>query len=218
MSDFFSEPKIDSHCHILDPERFPYAPDVAYRPQGQEIGSQSTLEQLMACYGVRHALLVGPNSGYNLDNRCMLHAIASSTGRFKGIAVVPNTIDTEALQSLQAQGVVGVAFNVALNGLDYYAAHLARLLPRLQACGLWAQFQVEADQLVDLLPYLQATDVRLLFDHCGRPVAPRGLEQPGFQALLSLGRSGRAVVKLSGEAKFSGQHFPFEAPALTGTL
>ncbi|NVO08166.1 MAG: amidohydrolase family protein [Rhodoferax sp.] len=209
MADIFSEPKVDTHCHILDPLRFPYAADVAYRPQGQEIGDQQALESVMASHGVRHALLVGPNSGYNLDNRCMLHAIATGGGRFKGIAVVPSGVDNDTLMALQSQGVVGVAMNIALNGLDYYAAGLPALLRQLETLGLWAQFQVEADQLVELLPHLENTACRLLFDHCGRPVAARGTAQRGFQALLALGREGRAVVKLSGEVKFSGQRFPF---------
>ena len=72
----FDEPKIDSHCHILDPLRFPYAPDVAYRPAGQETGPVEQYEQVMDAYGIRHALFVGPNSGYGLDNRCLLDALA----------------------------------------------------------------------------------------------------------------------------------------------
>jgi predicted TIM-barrel fold metal-dependent hydrolase len=139
----------------------------------------------------------------------MLHAIATGTGRFKGIAVVPTQVDSDTLVDLKSQGVVGVAMNLALNGLDYYATGLPDLLHKLEALDLFAQFQVEVDQLVDLLPYLKNTGVRLLFDHCGRPVAAKGIEQPGFQALLALGREGRAVVKLSGEVKFSDQRFPF---------
>lgn len=208
--DFFSEPKIDGHCHILDPVQFPYAADVLYRPQGQEIGSQRSLESVMACYGVQHALLVGPNSGYNVDNRCMLHAIATGQGRFKGIAVVPNDISIEALADLKRQGIVGVAFNIALNGMAYYATHMKDLLHKLQALDLWANIQVESDQLLELMPCLEGTQVRLVFDHCGRPVATSGIAQAGFAALLALGREGRAAVKLSGEAKFSAQGFPFE--------
>ena len=206
---FFDEPKIDTHCHILDPQRFPYAADVRYQPQGQEIGDQNSLEQVMACYGVRHALLVGPNSGYNLDNRCMLAAIASGGGRFKGVAVVANDIAEEDLARLKNQGVVGVAFNVALNGLDYYRQYLPDLLGKLSRLDLWAQFQAEGDQWVALLPQLEASEAKLLIDHCGRPLAANGVAQPGFQALLALGRSGRGVVKLSGEVKFSTQGMPF---------
>jgi predicted TIM-barrel fold metal-dependent hydrolase len=124
--------------------------------------------------------------------------------------VVPTDVDTTTLLDLKSRGVVGVAMNLALNGLDYYATGLPALLHKLEALDLFAQFQVEADQLVDLLPYLKHTSVRLLFDHCGRPVAAKGVAQPGFQALLALGREGRAVVKLSGEVKFSDQRFPFQ--------
>jgi predicted TIM-barrel fold metal-dependent hydrolase len=203
-----AEPKIDTHCHLLDPARFPYAADVAYRPQGQEMGDQASFEQVMDFHGVRHALLVGPNSGYNLDNRCLLHALSTGNGRFKGVVVLPNDASQERLLELRSQGVVGVAFNVALRGVDFYR-DIGPLLSRLGELGMWAQFQVEGDQLLEMLPLIEACDTRLLFDHYGRPVASAGTEQAGFQALLALGREGRAVVKLSGEAKFAEAGFPF---------
>lgn len=205
----FDEPKVDTHCHLFDPRRFPYAADVSYRPQGQEIGDQASFERLMDCFGVRHALLVGPNSGYNFDNRYLLHAIATGEGRFKGIAVVPGDTGGDELAQLKENGIVGVAFNVALNGLDYYLPTLLPLLGKLEQLGMWAQLQVSGDQLLELLPVLERSHTRLLIDHCGRPELSRGLAQPGFQALLTLGRERRAVVKLSGEVKFSNERFPF---------
>lgn len=36
------------------------------------------------------------------------------------------------------------------------------------------------------------------------------MQQPGFQALLRLARSGRVYVKLSGYSKFSERPYPFE--------
>ena len=205
----FDEPKIDTHCHLLDPEAFPYPDDVAYRPAGQEVGTQASFEQVMACHGVRHALLVGPNSGYNFDNRCLLHALDTGQGRFKGVVVLRADTDEATLKSLHARGVVGVAFNVALNGLDYYAG-FGPLLQRMAGLGLWAQFQVTGDQLTHMGALLDASDARILIDHCGRPDVAQGLDQAGFQALLALGRSGRAVVKISGEYKYSRQSFPFD--------
>ncbi|PUE26190.1 2-pyrone-4,6-dicarboxylate hydrolase [Limnohabitans sp. JirII-29] len=205
----FDLPKIDSHCHVLDPQRFAYASDVAYHPQGQEIGTADYFAHVMDAYGVQHALLVGPNSGYGFDNRCLLDAIAQGAGRFKGIAVLADDTSSERLQELQAQGIVGVAFNVSLHGLAYYQA-IEPLLQRMAALGLWAQFQVEADQLVELMPMIARTQVPVLIDHCGRPRLSDGLQAPGVQALLALGRSGQAVVKISGYAKFSQQLFPFD--------
>jgi predicted TIM-barrel fold metal-dependent hydrolase len=199
-------PKIDTHCHVLDPVRFGYASDVAYRPAGQEQGELRSLNALMQCYQVQHALLVEPNSGYGLDNRCML---AQGEGVFKGIAVVSNDCSDESLAKLQSQGVIGVAFNASLHGVAYYA-DIEPLLKRLAQQGMWAQFQVEGDQLLELLPMIESSGVRVMIDHCGRPHLEAGLQQAGFQALLALGRSGSAVVKLSGLAKFSAKGFPFD--------
>ena len=213
----FDAPKIDTHCHIFDPVNFPYAPDVPYRPNGQETGSADTFAQVMDAYGVRHALLVGPNSGYGLDNRCLLNALKRHPGRFKGIAVVRNDASTEALAALKSQGVVGVAFNVAMHGVAHYS-DIGPLLQRLAELDLLANVQVQHQQLPEVLPLLRASGVCLLIDHCGRPDMAAGLHQPGFQALLALGREGRAttdprgprvLVKLSGLAKISAQAFPW---------
>jgi hypothetical protein len=35
---------------VLDPAKFPYNPDVAYHPAGQEMGKAEYFLQLMACY------------------------------------------------------------------------------------------------------------------------------------------------------------------------
>ena len=217
-------PCIDTHCHIFDPARFPYAPDTAYRPQGQEAGSADTLLHAMDAHGIRHALLVGPNSGYGTDNRCLLDALTRHPDRFKGVAVVRNDAPLSELADLQAAGVVGLAFNVALYGPAHYA-DIGPLLQRMADVGLFANVQVQQQQLPEVLPLLEASGVGLVFDHCGRPDVSAGLMQPGFQALLALGRArrnknsnvsnngnrlvGQSWVKLSGYAKFSAQPFPW---------
>lgn len=210
LADFsiYAEPKIDCHCHILDPARFPYAPDVPYEPKGQETGSADYFAHVHAAYGVHHALLVEPNSGYGLDNRALLAAIAQGRGRFKGVAMVPLDASRAQLQDLKAQGIVGAAFNVSLLGLDFYAS-IAPLLGHLAALDMFANVQVQDKQLASLSPVLRASGVRILIDHCGRPDATHGLHAPGFAALLSLAREGRTAVKLSGFSKFSRAAFPF---------
>ena len=127
----FDEPKIDAHCHVLDPARFPYAPDVAYRPAGQEQGGIDAYLQVMDAYGIRHALIVGPNSGYGTDNRCLLDALARAPGQLKGIAFVALDTSTEQLQQMQAQSVIGVALNATVLGVD----HVLRAAPLLQRAG-----------------------------------------------------------------------------------
>ena len=201
------EPAIDCHVHVFDPARFPYGADAWYRPLPSEAGTAVQLAHLLDTHHVRHALIVGPNSGYGLDNRCLLDALAQGRGRYKGVAVVPNDASASELQDLQAQGVVGVAFNVALLGTAFYA-DTAPLLQRLRDLGLWAQVQVQDDQLLDMNALLLDSGVRVVFDHCGRPRTAAGLAQTGFQTLLQWAQTGRACVKLSGIAKFSEQ-LPF---------
>lgn len=203
----FDEPKVDCHNHVLDPARFDYADDVAYRPGGAEIGTLAQHQQVMHAYGIRHALVVGPNSGYGTDNRCLLDALAASCGRYKGIAVVAPETGRDELLRLKAAGVVGLAFNPTVQGVAHSLA-CAALMRRAAEAELFVQVQVEQDQMAQLAPTLLNSGARLLVDHCGRPTPDAGLQQAGFQAVLGLARSGRAAVKLSGYQKFSTQGLP----------
>lgn len=202
------EPAIDCHVHVFDPLRFPYAPDAWYVPMPAETGTPALLNQVLDAHQVRHALLVGPNSGYGQDNRCLLDTLAQNAGRYKGIAVVKNDAGRMELQDLKAAGVVGVAFNAALLGTPYYA-DTAPLLQRLRDLDMWVQIQVEKDQLLDLNALLLDSGNKVLFDHCGRPNVAAGVHQAGFQALLNWATTGRACVKLSGFAKFAVQPYPY---------
>lgn len=200
-------PIVDCHVHVFDPERFPYAADTFYRPTAAETGTPAQLAHVLDAHGVHHALLVGPNSGYGLDNRLLLDTLAHGGGRYKGIAVLRNDAGRDELQALKAQGVVGVAFNVALLGVDFYR-DIGPLLERLRELDLWADVQVQGDQLVALAPLLADSGARLVFDHAGRFAPSAGRGQAGFAALLALAGTGRAAVKLSGLAKVSGEAYP----------
>jgi predicted TIM-barrel fold metal-dependent hydrolase len=200
----FDEAKIDCHNHVLDPVRFPYASDVAYCPTGQEIGTLAQYQEVMNSYNVAHALLVGPNSGYGVDNRCLINVLAQGKGRFKGIAVVPNTVERHELERLKSSGVIGIAFNATIFGPAHYA-NTTPLLRHLEALDMFLQLQFEGEQLLGLLPLLEQSSVKLLIDHCGRPSPTTGKNSPGFEALLNLGKSKRATLKLSGFQKFSHQ-------------
>jgi len=207
MNTSASEPLIDCHVHVLDPARFAYSPDAWYLPVVAETGTPAQLGHVLAAHGVQHALLVGPNSGYNLDNRCLLDTIANAAGRYQGVAVVRNDASRDELHDLQAAGVVGIAFNVALLGVDFYR-DCGPLLERLRELELWANVQVQNDQLIALLPLLRESGAKLVFDHTGRPDPQAGVGQAGFQALLGLAETGRAAVKLSGYAKISALPYP----------
>jgi predicted TIM-barrel fold metal-dependent hydrolase len=205
----FGEPKIDCHAHVLDPANFQYGENIAYKPSGQEVGTAAQLHQVMNAYGVRHALLVQPNSGYGRDNSCLLDAIAKGAGRFKGVAIVDLDADVATLKELQARGIVGAAINPTFHGSAYYQ-QAEGLMKRLADLDMVFNLQVENAQLLMFAPWIERIPVRVLIDHMGRPTIPRGLGQVAFAALLRLARTGRVTVKMSGYAKFSKMSYPFE--------
>ena len=202
-------PKIDCHIHAMDPARFPYAADTPYHPSGQEIAPAAQLLRVFDAFDVRHALVVATNTGYGSDSRILLDTLKQGGGRIKGVAVVEKDVDIKELERLKAAGVIGVAYNVPFHGADYYR-DTAPLLQKLVSLDLFLQVQVEQDQLLPLLPLIDKSDVRLVFDHCGRPSVAQGLQGRAFQALLAIGRERDAHVKLSGYYKFSQQPHPYE--------
>jgi predicted TIM-barrel fold metal-dependent hydrolase len=205
----FDEARIDCHNHLLDPAHFSYHPDAWYHPVENEQGTAEQLSALFDAYGAKHATLVGPNSGYDTDNRCLLDALARSGGRYKGVAVVANDISRRRLEDLQTQGIIGTTLQAALLGVDHFA-DTGPLLRNLAALGMFADVQVQGDQLVQLAPLLEPSRVRVLIDHCGRPDPAAGLDQPGFRTLLDLAATGRYYIKISGLVKCSAQRYPWE--------
>ena len=186
MVTIYDTPKIDCHNHLLDPAHFGYAPDAWYHPVANEQGTAHQLIDLFDAYGTRHALVVGPNSGYDTDNRCLLDLLERGNGRFKGVAVVENDTGRDELERLRDRGVVGTTMQAALLGVDHFR-DTAALLRDLASLDMFADVQVEADQLVEMAPILEPSGVRVLIDHCGRPVPSAGIESAGVSAVARSG-------------------------------
>ena len=103
------------------------------------------------------------------------------------------------LTSLADRGVIGIRFNLSTHGMSQFVAPgVERLLARVKEMGWLLQVHYEKDELVEAAPILRRAGVRVMVDHFGRPDVASGLAHPGFQTLLELGRTGNAVVKLSG--------------------
>lgn len=193
---------VDSHCHVFDTTRFPYAPETAYRPPPHEAGTAAQLAAVLDAHDLSHAVLVNPTSGYGHDNRCLVAALRASKGRFRGIARVRPDTDMGALAELHDSGVIGIRLDLLTDGVGTLAhPAMPRLFAQLRELRWQVHVQCEGDQLREARPYLRVAGVPLVFDHCGRPDALRGVEQPGFAALLEFGREGH-FVKLSGTFRF----------------
>jgi predicted TIM-barrel fold metal-dependent hydrolase len=194
---------VDCHAHIIDPDRFPFPDGPGYRPRPDERGTREDYAAVLDANGAGHALLVQP-SGYLFDNRAMLDAMAAAPGRYKGIAVAAPSITDRELAELGAAGVIGLRFNlVTLDPAALDGAAGARWLDRLKALGWFAQIFAPDSHWPALAPRLAASGVAVLIDHFGIQDPTGGVGQPGFQAVLALGRTGRAAVKLSAPFRIS---------------
>jgi predicted TIM-barrel fold metal-dependent hydrolase len=200
---------VDSHCHVFDTARFAFSPNAAYKPPPDEQGSADELAALHDAHAIAHAVLVNPTSGYGYDNRCMIAALRSAGGRFKGIARVRPDIADAALAELSEAGIIGIRLDLVGDGVDVlHHPATERLFARIRELRWQMHVQCENDQLADAAETLLGAGVPLVVDHCGRPDVARGTGQPGFQALLRLGREGHAI-KLSGAFRFSHAPAPY---------
>jgi predicted TIM-barrel fold metal-dependent hydrolase len=194
---------IDCHAHIIDTARFPLAEGPGYKPRPNENGPKETYCGVLDRHRAAHALLVQP-SGYGTDNAAMLDAIASYPGRFKGIAVLDLTMPERELAALAARGIVGARFNLVSYERDALARpEAAGFLARLKALGWYAQIFADDAQWPEVAEILRKSGVKVLIDHFGVRDPSNGLDQPGFQAVLGLGREGNAAVKLSAPFRIS---------------
>lgn len=200
---------VDAHVHVIWPEAFPYADGPGYRPGSTEKGSPTDLDAAMATHRISHAVLVQPGC-YAFDNRCMLAVIAASKGRIKGIAQVRMSTTDAELVALKSMGVVGVRLNLATFDPDALNSSIAKgFLARLRAHGLMAEIFADAALWTTIGSQLRESGVRVIVEHMGCPDPSAGIDQPGFQAVLLLGRETDAVVKLTMGFRLSKAGYPY---------
>jgi predicted TIM-barrel fold metal-dependent hydrolase len=202
---------VDCHVHVFDPARFAFADDAPYRPTIAECGTAADLAAVLDSHGIARAVVVTPTAGYGDDNRCMLDALERLGARARGIARVPVSVSLGVLDALARSGVVGIRVDFIALGLAPLADHaFDRLLGALAERDLVLDVQAEGDQWCAIAPALEAARVRVAIDHMGRPRPEAGLHAPGFEAMVRLAASGRAVVKLSGADRFSRTAPPYD--------
>lgn len=199
----------DSHFHLFGGPEFPFAPETVYVLEPSQRGTVQGLLATFDAHGITHGLAVAAQP-YLYDNSAMLHGIKVSNGRLKGVALVKPDITDRELAALQDGGVVGIRMNPTTWGLREFTVEGAdRLIARVKEMGWFLQVHVQEDELVAPAPIIRRWGIRLVIDHFGRPDPRKGLNQPGFRELIEFGKSGNAVVKLSGPYRTSLEGPPY---------
>ncbi len=144
-----------------------------------------------------------------------LDAIASSGGRYRGVACVEDAVTDRELTRLHEGGIRGIRFNFVkhLGGVPDLEVFY-RLLARIKPLGWHIVLHFDAEDIVSQQELLARIDVPFIIDHMGRVKAADGLEQRPFQLLLELYRSNPlAWVKVCGAERVSTGKRPFRDAA-----
>ena len=193
----------DCHVHVFGPHaRYPLSPARVYTPP------EASIEQLLALQSalrLERVVIVHP-SPYGADNSCTVDALRVLGGRARGVAVIDEKTSDAALKDMHAAGVRGARVNLQTAGVNDPAAAQAALewaARRVAPLGWHVQTYTNLDVLAPLHDAILKLPVPLVIDHFGRAMGAKGVSQPGFEAVLSLLKSGKAYVKISASYRIS---------------
>jgi 2-pyrone-4,6-dicarboxylate lactonase len=207
----------DTHAHIFGPaERFPYTAGRGYTPPDAPVEKYIALLDRL---GFAHGVIVQGNA-HGYDNRVVLDALARFPQRFRGVAITDTRATPDELRAWHKLGLRGLRFHLFSAagkpgylrgvGLDVFET----FRPVMRDLGLIMQVWCDWQLLRDVAGTLReiSREMPVVIDHMLNIPAERGVDDPGFQALLHLVGEGDAYAKLSAPYRLSAQ-FPDYADA-----
>jgi len=191
----------DAHCHVFGPAaKFPFAEGRSYTPPDSPF---EAFQKLQATLGLTRAVIVQATC-HGTDNAVTLDAIARSNGHYRGVAIVDDGFTDADFETLDAGGIRGIRFSFARhigNAPDF--SRVQRITERVAPLGWHVVLYMEAADVVENAKTVAALPLPVVIDHMGRVKTGEGLEQPAFQALLSLLRGEDLWVKICGAERIS---------------
>jgi predicted TIM-barrel fold metal-dependent hydrolase len=151
---------------------------------------------------MERVVIVQP-SVYGTDNSATLDGMRELGNRARGVAVIDDKTSDAELDAMGKAGIRGIRLNLATAGINDPAAARQRFenaVARVRNRGWHIQFNTQLPVIDALSQQLLASPVTVVIDHFGGATSARGVNQPGFSALVNLVKSGKAYVKISGAA------------------
>lgn len=197
----------DCHAHVFSSlERYPFVPDRTYTPPDAPPGAYLHMHQVL---GIKRGVLVQP-SVYGADNSLQvdtLNYLKAQGMQYKGVAVVSGDISDSELDELEESGHCGVRMNLLFRGGIQWQ-DVQQLAERLAWRNWHLQFLVDVSEFDQLEERVKALPVPVIVDHMGHMPTGKGIDHPGFQALLRLMSEGHAWTKLSGAYRITAEQQP----------
>src|SRR5882672_9496371 len=195
----------DCHCHVFGPrDRYPWAANRLYTPPPVTLARYLAM---LDTVGFARGVMVQTGL-YGTDNRFIADAIKAHPKRLRGVALIGESITDRELEDLARAGIRGFRVNrTAKTGLAFDVAR--RLSERVKGYGMHVQFLLDIEDHPDIDTFLGSFATEVVIDHMGRPDPKRGVNAPGFQALIRLLKSGRGWAKMSAPYRTSLQEPPY---------
>ena len=144
---------------------------------------------------VDRVVLIGL-TGYGTDNSCLLEGLKQLGMRGRGAPIIDEKTTDKEIAMMDRAGCVGIRFTIG-EGVDGARKSLQWAGQRLKPYGWY----IGAGGLLSRLDALQddiaGSPVPVVFDHFLGAEAHLGVNQPGFQTLLKLLKTGQVYIKLS---------------------
>lgn len=192
---------VDAHAHVWLKD-MPLVANPRHR-----LDYDFSTEQYLAVlqqHGVDYAVLAAasPYADYN-D-----YTIAAVRGRprLRGTVILEPTVDAYTLRHMQQDGIVGVRLPfVSMAELpDLSSFEWRRTLRRYADLDWHVHLHLDGPRIPQVLPALEASGVKLVIDHFGRPDLQLGVKCEGFVQMLRAIERGRTWVKVSAAYRLGG--------------
>jgi predicted TIM-barrel fold metal-dependent hydrolase len=207
-------PTVESHVHLFDPDRFPYAPDAPYKPAAYTLEDHL---KLVEGAGFAHSIFVHPEP-YQDDHRYVEYCLAHEPrpGYFKATCMFdPLKADTPGrmreLADRWPKRIVALRIHEMSMTPESSGPIRNRDMkdPRMAACwravasmGMAVQMHFIPGQAPAIHGLAaQFSETTVILDHMGRPGQGTGAE---YNEVLKLAALPRVILKYSGWEYYKG--------------
>ena len=176
-------------------------------------------QKLHAGLGIERCVIVGATI-YATDNSLIRDVLTTlPKDRYRGIAVIDDSVTDKELERLNEAGVCGARFNFAKRlGLAPSIAEFRRSVARIAELGWMIKVFTVEDQLLELAGEFDAVKIPLVVDHMARLDFRLGVEQPAAQLLADRLEHGNWWVMLSNGDRSSNGDPPWDTAIPFGRL
>jgi predicted TIM-barrel fold metal-dependent hydrolase len=203
---------IDCHVHLFGPAaRYPFHPGSKYISNDALPQTQLMLQDTLGLSGA----VVVSGGGYGRTTRHLEDVLTAYPQRFRGVALLPDTVSRADIARLHRLGVRGARFVSHGHGgaLPRMADLTQELAQWMAEVGWHVQFYPARDDLASHAEALLAQPNAIVLDHFACLNAALGVDQVAFSHLLKLLDTGRVWVKLSGPMRCADGNMPYASVA-----